>query len=411
MTTSPKPITSTPLPESASQPLNICHVTRSLDPAFGGPPVVTLTLAAAQAAQGHRVRVVGFERDDRKEAIEKLVKQVPGSDRVERIGLPESRVEYALCRNARARMREVIREVDFVHLHSVWEPIILWSSVECRRASMPYCVTPHGSLYPYMLSQKALKKRLFWHIGYRTMLAKADFVHVLNEDERNAADHLRLPSRYRIYPNSLDLAGLPDPQPGSFRARHGALADRDYFVYVGRLHPMKAVDVLVEAFNVFVRSGGGADLVVIGPDYGAEQEIRAIIARCGLQSRVHLTGPLFGVDKFSALRDAYAYAHISRHETFSMAITEALAMGLPAVITEQCHFPEVAREGCGTIVPFDPQAFGQAMLAMWKDRDGAKAMGARGRALVESRFGSDTVAADLVKAYREVIAERARSRP
>lgn len=83
-------------------------------------------------------------------------------------------------------------------------------------------------------------------------------------------------------------------------------------------------------------------------------------------------------------------------------------MGLPAVVTEQCHFPEVASEGCGTIVPFDPNAFGRAMLELWRHRDRARTMGERGRALVEARFGSDTVAGDLVRAYREVIAAKRR---
>lgn len=77
---------------------------------------------------------------------------------------------------------------------------------------------------------------------------------------------------------------------------------------------------------------------------------------------MHLVGPIYGRDKYAALVDATCFCLSSRQEGFSMAILEAMACGIPVVISENCHFPEVAQARAGLVVPLNADAVAEALL-------------------------------------------------
>jgi glycosyltransferase involved in cell wall biosynthesis len=143
-------------------------------------------------------------------------------------------------------------------------------------------------------------------------------------------------------------------------------------------------------------------LVVAGPNDGARADFCQRIA--GLDDRAHLVGSLHGRDKWAALRDAALFCLPSRQEGFSVAILEALASRTPVVISEACHFPEVAEAGAGEIVPLSADSVAGAVARILADPSARGRMGDAGRTLVEKRFTWRRAAETSLCEYERILA-------
>jgi glycosyltransferase involved in cell wall biosynthesis len=119
---------------------------------------------------------------------------------------------------------------------------------------------------------------------------------------------------------------------------------------------------------------------------------------------VHLVGPLYGDRKHAALRSAACFCLPSRQEGFSIAILEAMACRNPVVISDACHFPEVAEFGAGHVVALDPKELAAALRNVLEDPEARQRMGAAGFRLVQSRYTWPKIAERSVLAYQQVIA-------
>ncbi|RRY20158.1 glycosyltransferase, partial [Brucella anthropi] len=137
-----------------------------------------------------------------------------------------------------------------------------------------------------------------------------------------------------------------------------------------------------------------------GPDGGVEDEFRERIRQYGLEARVHMTGGLYGSAKIAALKQSACFCLPSRQEGFSVAITEALACGVPVAITDACHFPEVAEAGAGVVCALDPMAVASALEQILEDPDRAKRMGAAGARLVRANYTWPRIALQTIAAYQ-----------
>ena len=118
-----------------------------------------------------------------------------------------------------------------------------------------------------------------------------------------------------------------------------------------------------------------------------------------MEHRVLLTGPLYGEDKICALVDAACFCLPSSQEGFSIAITEALACGLPVVVSEECHFPEVAIAGAGEVVPRKATAFAAALINILADPERAAVMGENGRNLVRKNYRWSSISEKMIENY------------
>lgn len=387
--------------------MKIIHVVTTLDPDYGGPPAVALQLAAAQAALGHEVRVISQQSPGREAVIEAVIAHTPGASAVQcdRITC-RNRWQRLFARRAVRRLDRMLDERTVAHLHGVWEPIILRSVPVLRRHGAPYVLAPHGMLDPYSLSQKAWKKRLALALVYRRMINGAAAIHALNADERDLLAPLGFNPPVEVIPNGVNWEAFDAlPASGSFRGSHPAVGGGPFFLFLSRLHHKKGLDVLAEAYAAYAAGGGDWSLVVVGPDGGARGDFERRIASHALAERVHVVGPLYGASKLHALRDAGAFVLPSRQEGFSIAITEALAMGLPVIVTSHCHYPEVEEVGAGIVTPLDAQPFAEAMARVASSGEAKRtAMGEAGRRLVKQRFTWPVIAERTIQLYQRLMA-------
>jgi glycosyltransferase involved in cell wall biosynthesis len=179
-----------------------------------------------------------------------------------------------------------------------------------------------------------------------------------------------------------------------------ALGGRPYFLFLSRLHYKKGLDYLADAFAIVAARNSDVQLVVAGPDDGARADFEGRIAAAKLSDRIHVPGPIYGTEKLSAIAGAACFVLPSRQEGFSMAILEALACGVPAVVSAECHFPEVAEVGAGEVVPLEAAALAAAIGRVLADPDRRRKMGQAGRELVAVRFTWPRIAETSIETYR-----------
>ncbi len=380
--------------------MHVVHVYATLDPRDGGPPAVIKGLAAGLLAAGHRVTLVSDDPPVAP-AVDAFFGDLPGGapPRLSvRARLPHPRDPAA------APLRALLAEADVLHVHGIWPPVGLRATRLAETRGLPWVLTLHGMLHAAALHQKRLKKLVgMYLLGYRRVITGAAAVHVLNAAEQTEALGPPLPRRVVEIPNGI----FPEefevlPARGAFRASVPALGDAPFVLALARLHIQKGPDLLLEAFARIAARHPHVHLVFAGPEQGAGPLLRAAAERHGLSQRVHLPGPRYGRARIEALVDADVFCLPSRQEGFSMAITEALAAGTPAVVTERCHFPQVGTARCGRVTSLDPTDLARGLGEVLADPLAAREMGARGRALVYAHFTWPRICKRMEALYSEV---------
>lgn len=375
--------------------MRILHVVKSIDPADGGPPASVSGLAAAQASLGCEVTILCHEIADRRKIVNQAVAQIPGFERVNL-----SFVADYPGRRSTSQLAQAVRASDVVHLHGIWRPLLFQAAWEADRVGINFVVAPRGMLAPWSLSQKRLKKQLGLLFGWKYILKRAAFLQALNADEARQFDALRwLNRKIEVIPNGVFSEQFTDMdtviQPNEIDPR----LNTPYILFLGRLHYVKGLDVLANAFALFAKNESTTNLIVVGPDLGAKASFLRRIDTLGISNRVHTLGPIYGARKQAVLAGALCLCQPSRQEGFSMTITETMASGVPVVITKSCHFPEVAEVGAGLVVDLSAEDIANALLHIVRDEANRKKSGELARQLVLSKFTWPTIAERSIKAY------------
>lgn len=208
-------------------------------------------------------------------------------------------------------------------------------------------------------------------------------------------------------PNPVGLDELdPIPIRNSFHKLHPELQGKPYLLFLSRLAAGKGLDLLADAFAKLIERGFDMQLVVIGNDYGAKENLELQVVQLGIQDRVHILGPAYGRDKAAAFAGASCFCLASEHESFGLVIAEAIACRTPVVISDTCHFPEITETGAGIETKREPNAIANAIERVLSASLAERTrMGEAGRTLVEEKYTYEAVGKASIVAY-----EQARSR-
>ncbi len=381
--------------------MRILHVISTIDPDWGGPPVVATRLAAAQAAQGHQVTLMSYDGEAARHSWANDHGMLEGGSKVEMVYVPPGgRLEGFLGTNGRRAARSLMPEHDVLHVHGVWETILRVTAEEAARSGTPYIFTAHGMLGENHLKTKGLKKRLAIALKYRRLFNGAAALHMGNEVEAELSQILGLTPPMLVCPNGISFEEIdPLPEKGTFRAKFPQIGARPFILFLSRLHEVKGLDFLADAFKLFCDSDDRIDLVVAGPDGGMQSIFEEAVRAHGIESRVHVVGPLYGRDKFAAFADAECFCLPSRQEGFAIVLNETLACSLPMVITEGCNRPDIIEADAGIVVPLEASAIAKALADLMSDSERRALMGANGRRHAADKLTWAAVARTMVGSY------------
>jgi glycosyltransferase involved in cell wall biosynthesis len=299
-----------------------------------------------------------------------------------------------------------VKQFDLVHTTGMWTyPPVRAASIS-RRRGKPYVVSPRGMLMKWEMSHKAWKKRLYFYAVEYGRLKKSAGIHCTTQAEKDALRGLGLESRGFVVANGLDTAEFEQlPPHGRLRERLRIPQDAQVLLFMGRLHPKKGIEETLTTFKQLADKYPSLHLVLSGPDEGGYTAmVGRWAAQANLAGRVHLTGKLQDAERLEAFRDADMFVLLSHSENFGMGVAEAMACGLPVVVSEEVGISAwVARSNAGFSVRRDPEAAAQAIAALLDHPEEAHTMGARGKCLVASEFSADAAGRQMLAKYREIL--------
>jgi glycosyltransferase involved in cell wall biosynthesis len=276
------------------------------------------------------------------------------------------------------RVAAAAGEVDLVHVHSLYLFPQLAAFVAARRHRVPYLVSLHGSLDPWLRARGRSRKALVDRAWQRRMLEHAAALHVTTaEEERLTADVAPAVPR-SVVPYGIDWAGFQMlPPPEEFRRRYLNGWQGPVVLNVGRIAAKKGLDVLVRA----VAGLPDAHLVLAGPD---DEGLRASLAQLafslGARDRVTFTGMLHRDERLGALAAGDVWALPSHTENFGIAVVEAMAAARPVVVSPGVNLaPDVAAARAGLVVAAEPEALTRALSALLGDPERRQGLAARAR--------------------------------
>ncbi len=318
---------------------------------------------------------------------------------------------------------------DVVHTHGLWVP---WLHRVCRyvrKRKIPIVTSPHGALSPWSMAHKRWKKLLPWGVYQRRDIAKTAAIHTTVPQESQWVRDLGFKNKIFEVPLGTELPTT--------------LATYDvpvkYLLFVGRIYPVKGLDLLIQAWAKVKDLARVQQwkLLFVGPDQAGYMQVlqqlavgnnlHVVIGNCDGGSADSATdeasplsalrsplfhkdadvvfmGPLYGADKDAAYRMSRALILPSYTENFGGVVVDAMSFGLPVLTSEATPWNFLEEYGCGEHFPLNVDALAEKLKAlMAKSDDELKAMGRRGRKLVEERYSWDSIAKTMEEAYRELL--------
>ena len=305
-------------------------------------------------------------------------------------------------------LRRTVARYDLVHIHWLYD----FSSIAAARAAMaagvPFVVQPRGSLDPHLRKKNQHVKRLYLATVGRPLFTRAAAVVFTAEQERLLASYGPRRPEW-IVPVGLDDASFAHlPPRGTFRAAFPAMHG-PFLFFLGRLSPQKGLDLLLGAFARILRTRADLWLVLAGPDYrGYESHVRQMAREYRVEHRVLFPGLLAREATLAAFVDAELFVLSSYAENFGVVITEALACGLPVVISDQVNIHrELAAAGAATVVECSVDSVAAGIESALADTGLRRRIATLGPALVREQYTWDAIVPTLVGKYTEAIARAA----
>jgi glycosyltransferase involved in cell wall biosynthesis len=334
---------------------------------YGGPVVKLKALAETLASKGHAVTVltavpqVADARPVREMANGVVVVYLPSVARYRAVTINPS--AWRFCRRH-------MREFDVVHLFGVYDLLGPIAALHAVLAGRPFVLEPLGMALPILRSIS--KKRLYHFLVGQHMFRKASRVIVTSQSEHDQLVDGRLVPEERLLlrRNGVDLSEfLHMPEKGSARKALGLDPKSKVVLFLGRLAPVKGLDMLLRAFARL--NLAEARLVVAGPDEGDGYMagLLQLVEKLGLRERVQFPGPIYGKQKIGLLGDADVVVLPSVFESFGNVAAEAVAAGTPVVVTKDCGIAPFIQDRVGLVTDHKASLVADAMNQLLVERE------------------------------------------
>jgi glycosyltransferase involved in cell wall biosynthesis len=315
--------------------MKILHVIPSVDPDSGGPAEGLRQLCTIYRMGGHEIEVASLDSPE-------YARKCDFPAHVHGMG-PGWGI-YGFSHRAAPWFKKNIRHYDVVFINCIWQYNTVAAYRGLHGTGIPYAVFTHGMLDPYFKQRyplKHVKKAIYWHCILRKILHGANMVLFTCEEEKILArqSFSRYQVREMVVPYGTFGPGCDTAAAAEeFLALWPHLRGKRLAISMGRIHPKKALDILIEAFAATLAKDPAWHLVIAGPDeVGWQKVLEAFAANLGIADRITWTGMLKGTLKWGAFTVSEVFVLPSHQENFGIVVAEALACSLPVILSDKVN--------------------------------------------------------------------------
>ena len=361
--------------------MKIIHVINSMSTSHGGPTRTALLTTQGTRSLGMDVEIVTNQPASGEEAVsdDLSIRYLP------RIGFQEKHWGYS---KAIARELAKIKNVDIYHIQGIWLYSGYITARYARKHGCPYLITLHGTLYPEALAHSSFKKKVSLFLYQRQQLQQAACIHATCREEME---------HYRALGFTNPVAMLPYPMECDDKAEPLYPKDIKRIGYLGRVHPRKRVERLLEIWSRLNEPGellimGNGDLVYM--DF-LKKETRRLNLK-----KVRFEGFVTGEKKARLLASLTCLVVPSDFENCGIITPETLLQEIPVIASTGSPWQDLDTYQCGWWINNDVETLtGAVRKALSLDDDELQAMGKRGRRLVLDKYSVNVVSRQMEQLY------------
>lgn len=290
---------------------------------------------------------------------------------------------------------------DIIHQQGIW----LYyskavSSYKNIYRNTKVVIQPHGMLNPAAFHNSSKFKRIAGLLFQNNNLKTADCLHALNLEEYRFLRDLGLKNPVAVIPNGITCENNQISFNNSSRT----------ILYLGRLHPLKGIHLLVEAVKILyeARAMGEWKFIIAGWDQdGYRATLEDQVSRWSLCDYFQFMGPVFGKEKEELLSASSGFILPSFSEGQPMAVLEAWAHGLPVLMTEHCNLAEGFENSAAMQITTNPQMIAEQLSLFFSmSPEQRSEMGTNGYNLVREKFTWENVTSQTEDLYDWLLGQK-----
>jgi glycosyltransferase involved in cell wall biosynthesis len=292
---------------------------------------------------------------------------------------------------------------DLLHIHAIFSAACTAAMTIARLQGIPYIVRPLGQLCQWSLQQSRRKKQIYLSLIERTNLNHSLALHLTSEQEQQEVSLLGLNVPSFVLPHGLTVPDSIVDARHRLRKQLNLPDDEPVILFLSRLHPKKGLDYMIPALGklthhrfTLILAGSGS------PEY--EAEVESLVISNGLRERTHFVGFVQGETKNVFMQGADLFALTSHSENFGIAVLEALAVGIPVLITPGVALASLVQQHhLGYVRKLDVLDIASAFDDYLCDPQAAKDMGDRAKKLVMENYTWHRIAENMSDIYMKLL--------
>jgi len=358
--------------------MNVLHVVAYFVPAYcyGGPPRSVLALCQALQSEGVDVAVLTSSANGENELPDSII-QCESVD-----GIPVKYVHRSFPKSLFYSKEQLpwlyvhLADYDIVHIHGCWNLFVWQVGYVCRKMKIPYIISPRGMLEAEAMKFSAVKKRFAYAMIERRQIKQASLLHATSVNELTSINSLNLNVPVAVLPNIIEFPQGVASKGCLLRLMLDIAEDDFVVLFVGRIHPIKGLEVLCAAIRQLKQSSSDIRLVLVGDgEVEYVSKLKSEFSDLIGSNNLYFTGHLEGVEKADAYLSANTFALMSQSENFGLAAAEAMSYGLPVILSKGCPWPQIENWQAGYWVEASTPMVADAIQKLSQNRSMAIAMG------------------------------------
>lgn len=299
------------------------------------------------------------------------------------------------------------KKYDLIHIHCAFTFPSIFGALCAICLRVPFVVTPHGNFNPWAIQYKNLKKKWFLNLGGRWLYSKAATIHALSSLAIGSIKNLGINAPVKFIPNGLDTTFFSSlPSSKNFSSKYPELKDRFLFVFLGRLDPPKGLERLIPAFALIYKDFPDAvRLVIAGPDLiGYRPSLESLLEEAGCKDGTSFLGMINKEEKLELFSETGVFCLTSHSEGCSIALLEAMAAGLPCIVSPECNMSAAYRQSALREVDSDDtNLLYKEMSKVYADAELRKELGQNARRYIAEDHNWNEIAKSVKELYSEVL--------
>lgn len=306
----------------------------TVNPLHGGSIERSMQIGKALFERGHQIDLLTLKKKfDKEYAIRNGVNKY--------FLLNSFKIKYIIPLFSFKRVSLICREYDVIHISKNWSLLVFFISVIAKKNKIPYIFSPMGWV-TFKNNKSVIFKNIFFRLCTKYILKHCNACITVSNNE--FIDCKNIINNVIKIPNGFDKKNFQKPIINTFK-NNFKLLNKKTFLFLGRMHPIKGVDILIESFINLHKINKDWQLVLIGPQNEYRTLLENIVKSSLCKERIFFIDPLFDEQKIQAYYACDVFVVPSRYDAMTIVAVEAAACGKPIIITETSDFQELYESG------------------------------------------------------------------